>query len=159
MKIAPHRASAFTLIEVVIAAGIFAIFAGVALAGMTQVNRMAAIARMRTAALAAAQQRIDEVLTAPWQSATSRAAVLTAGTRTETNLPLNHDPISDLSGAQARGLRSDFTNFDFRVNATRETVIADLSSRQVRAVVTVTYDFLGRRYTQRMVTLRASSWN
>lgn len=146
----PRSGRGFTIVEVIIAAGMFAIFAAGSVAAMTQVNRQAAAARLRTLALGVAQQRIDEVLTTPW-SGSVRPAVLLAGARTDNNIPLNND----LTNAQA-GLSSAFTTLDTEVAATRVTEVTDVPPRKVRAVVTVTYQYRNRTYTIVLTTLRAA---
>ena len=118
---------------------------------MTQVNRWATGARLRTLALAVAQQRIDQVQTSPWQLSGSRPALLTPGTTTETNLPLNNDTFNS-----AAGLSSAFTNLDNEVSATRTTVVTDLTARTIRVTVTVNYTFRTRAAAISLTTLRTS---
>lgn len=140
----------FTLPEVVVAGTILAIFVAGAVATMVQVNRWATSARLRTLALALAQQKSDEVLTTSWQTRGTRPDVLTAGTKTEANLPLNNDNFNT-----ATGLSSTFTSLDAQVNATRTTQITELSDRLVRAVVTVSFTFRNRPNSIRLTTLRS----
>jgi len=139
----------FTLLELTIALGMFALFATGAVVSMTQVNRHASATRLRTLALGVAQQRIDEVLTIPWSSA-NRPAVLVAGSRTDNAIPLNNDAMNNQAG-----LSSAFTNLDTQVTATRVTEINDVLPRKVRAVVTVTYSYRNRPYRISLTTLRA----
>jgi len=147
-----RRSSAgFTLTEVVFAASMLAVLVSASLISMTQINRWAASARLRTLALAVAQQRIDQVQTAAWQLAGARPAVLTTGTATENSLPLNNDSLN-----AAAGLSSSFTNLDTPVNATRTTVITDITARTLRAVVTVTFTYRNRPCSVTLNTLRAS---
>ena len=141
---------AFTLPEVVIAGAILALFVVGSVATMAQINRWAAGARLRTLALALAQQKADEVLTTAWQTATGRPAVLTTGTNTETGLQLNNDGYN-----AGTGLSSAFTNLDTPVPATRTTTITDVSTRTVRAVVTVSFSYRNRPYNVSLTTLRA----
>ena len=145
-----RRRLAFTLPEVVIAGAILALFVVGSVATMAQINRWAAGARLRTLALALAQQKTDEVLTTAWQTATGRPAVLTAGTNTETGLQLNNDGYN-----AASGLSSAFTNLDTPVPATRITTITNVSTRTVRAVVTVSFTYRSRPYNVSLTTLRA----
>src|SRR4051794_24001670 len=140
----------FILTEHIIAAGMLVVFAMVALVALVQANRFASASRLQAIALAAAQQRIDEVLTAPWNAFT-RPTVLAPGSRTEANLPLNSDTLASASA----GTLSPFSTLDAQVDATRVTQITDLSSRQVRAAVTVTYTYRGRNYTVGLTTMRA----
>jgi hypothetical protein len=122
-----------------------------ALLAMTQMNRYAAAARLRTLALAVAQQRIDEVLTTPWQTTGARPAVLAVGTSTESNLSLD----SDAFNTQA-SLRSAFTSLGLPVSATRVTNISTVAVRRLRAVVTVSYIYRGRTYQIGLSTLRTT---
>jgi hypothetical protein len=140
----------FTLPEVVIAGTILAIFIAGSVATMAQINRWATAARLRTLALAIAQQKSDEILTTPWNIIGGRPTVLTSGTATETGLPLNNDDFN-----AATGLSSAFTSFDTPVAATRTTQITDVSSRLVRAVVTVTFTYRNRPQSMSLTTLRA----
>ncbi len=126
------------------------LFAIGAVVAMTQLNRFAAASRVRTLAIGAAQQRVDEVLTTPW-SLSSRPAVLASGTRTESNLPLNNDAFNSRPD-----LRSAFTDLDVQVNGTRITQITDLPPRRVRAVVTVSYIYRGRTYDVSLITIRST---
>src|SRR4051794_1377197 len=81
----------FLLVEHLVAAGILVVFALSALVAMVQANRFATASRLQAIALAMAQQRVDEVLTVPWNISSGRPAVLASGTRTEATLPLNND--------------------------------------------------------------------
>jgi len=141
----------FTLTEVVIAASILALFIVGSVSAMAQLNRWASSARLRTLALSLAQQKVDEVLTTPWSVLGTTPTALTAGTVTETKLPLNNDPFNS-----ATGLSSDFTSLDVQVIDTRTTTVTTISARVVRVVVTVTYTYRGRPYSVSMSTLRAS---
>jgi len=141
---------AFTLPEVVIAGAILALFIAGSVATMAQINRWAAGARLRTLALALAQQKADEVLTTSWQTAAARPAVLTAGTNTEAGLQLNNDNYN--SGT---GLSSAFTSLDTPVPATRTTTITNLTTRTVRAVISVSFSYRGRPFNVSLTTLRA----
>jgi type II secretory pathway pseudopilin PulG len=140
----------FTLVEVVIAGAMIAIFVIGAVVAMTQMNRFASASRLRTLALAAAQQRIDEVLTTAWQI-NARPPVLAAGSRTEIDLPLNNDAFNSQNG-----LSSAFTALDLQVSATRVTEVRDLLPRRVRAVVSVSYTYRGRPYSVSLTTIRAT---
>ena len=124
-------------------------------------NRFAFNARLRTLAMAVAQQKVDLIQTAPWSLAnpppavltTSSASprVLTAGTVTENNLPLDNDPFNNQAG-----LVTPYTNLDLQVTATRTTVLTYPTSRTVAAVVTVSYRYRGKDFTVYLSTLRAS---
>jgi hypothetical protein len=135
--------------EVITAAGILAVSISGSLIVYTQMNKLAAVARMRTMAMAMAQQRVDEILTVPWGLAGARPTVLVAGTTTQNDLPLDDDSFNMQSG-----LSSTFTNLDVRVLATRTTQTTAVTTRQLRAVVTVTYVLLSKTYSVSLTTLR-----
>lgn len=141
----------FTLVEVLVAAGVLFIFSATALAALTQFNRYAQASRLRAHALALAQQRIDEVLTVQWRVNAARPAVLVAGTQVENNLALNAD-----ANNQQTALRSEFTNIVTTVRGNRATQITNLTPRTLRAVVTVTFSYLGRSYSISLTTIRAT---
>ena len=144
-------AQAFTLVEVVFAGCLLALLVSSSVVAMTQVNRWATGARLRTLALAVAQQRIDLAQTAPWQLAGTRPAILVAATTIENNLPLNNDAFNS-----ATGLSSAFTALDTQVSAQRTTVATDITTRLVRLSVTVTYTYRNRPVSVSLSTLRCS---
>jgi len=141
----------FTLVETMFAAGILAVFACSSLLSLTQLNRYAAIARYRTLALAVAQQKIDSIMTTPWNVATTAPAILSPGTTIENNLPIDNDNFNNETG-----LSSPFTSLDLQVNATRTTTIATVSTRVISAAVTVSYTYRGQVYTVSLNTLRTT---
>ena len=146
-----RNVAGITLPEVIIAAAVLALFIVGSVSAMAQINRWASVARMRTMALAAAQQKIDQILTTSWSVLNTTPAILTAGTTTETNLPLNYDTFNSESN-----LVSSWTTFDTPINLNRTTQITSISTHQVRAVVTVSYTYRGKSYTVSMTTLRTS---
>ena len=141
----------FTLVEVLIAGALLAMLISGAVTALTQLNRSATAARLRTIALAVAQQRVDQIETTPWQVGGTRPALLTAGTTTENNVPLNNDNYN-----AATSLISPYTNLDSQVLSTRTTVITNLPPRSLRAVVTVTFTYRNRPYTITLSTLRTT---
>lgn len=141
----------FTIPEVTVAGCILALFIATSVAAMTQINRWATSARLRTLALAMAQQKVDQILTTQWQTLGTVPAILTAGTTTENNLPLNNDTFNNQST-----LVSAFTGLDTQVTATRQTVVASVTTRQINATVTVTYTYRKRQGTIVMTTLRTT---
>ena len=143
--------AAFTLVEVVFAGCMLAVFVASAVVAMTQVNRWATGARLRTLGLAVAQQRIDQAQTVPWQLSGTRPVVLTAGTTTDNNLPLNNDDLNS-----ANGLSSAVSGLDTQTNATRTTVVTDITARTVRITVTVNFTYRGRATCVSLNTLRTS---
>ena len=146
-----RRKRGFSLMEVMVAAGILAVFVCTSLIAMTQLNRYAAVARLRTLALGFAQQKVDFLMTTPWSVSSTRPASLAVGTTTENNLPLDNDTFNTQAG-----LSSSFTNLDLQVTATRTTQITDVSTRIFRAAVTVTYVYRGRTYSVSLTSLRAT---
>ena len=146
-----RRSSGFTLAEVIFAGCILAVFICGSVSALAQINRWATRARLQTLALAVAQQKIDLLQTTGWQITGAPPAVLTAGTSTETNLPLNNDAFNSETG-----LSSAFTSLDYQVNATRTTQITSLSASTLRAVVTVTFTYRNRTSSVSLTTLRAT---
>lgn len=128
--------SAFTVVEAAVAAAMLTGLIAALTFSLTRINHWASSARLHTLALALAQQRVDDVLTARWQVGGARPAVLAVGSVTESNLRLNDDPLNNQTG-----LSSDFTALDTPVVASRVTTVVDVPPRSVRAtvVVTVTY--------------------
>lgn len=145
------RRRGFTFVEVLVAAGVLIIFSATALAALTQFNRYASASRLRAHALALAQQRIDEVLTVAWRADATRPAALAPGTRTENNVVMNAD-----SKNLQTALKSEFTSLATPVNCTRTTVITNISTRTVRADVTVRFSYAGRTYSVVLTTMRAT---
>ena len=119
--------------------------------GMAQLNRWASSARLRSIALAVAQQRADQIVATPWQVTGTTPTILTAGTTTENNVPLNNDSYN-----AATSLISPYTNLDSQILSTRTTVITSLSTSTLRADVTVSYTYRNRPYTVKLSTLRAT---
>ena len=141
----------FTLVEVLIAGTLLAVLISGSVTALTQLNRWATAARLRTIAMAVAQQRIDLIETTPWQLVGTRPALLTAGSVTENNVPLNNDDYN-----AATSLVSPYTTLDSQVMSTRTTVISDLTARTLRATVTVTFTYRNRPFTITLNTLRAT---
>lgn len=143
----------FTVLEVCFAGAIFAAFAVLSMLSFDQLNRFASTARYQTLALAAAQQKMDQIMTTYWSITGSPPAVLTTGTTTETNLPLNNDPFNT-----ERGLSSAFTNYDTQVLDSRSTAISAVSgnTRLLSVAVTVSYTYRGRSYSITQYGLRAT---
>lgn len=147
-----HRDNqAFTILEAAVASAMLAGLVAALAIALTQINRWATAARLKTLALAVAQQKVDEVLTTKWLVRGTRPAVLAAGAVTENTLQLNNDALNSQTG-----LSSAFTALDTPVPATRVTQITDLPPRSVRAAVTVTFTYRGRTYTTGLTTLRVT---
>ena len=144
-----RRLSGFTLFETLLAASILALFVCGSLAAFAQANRFAAAVRFRTLALAVAQQKVDAILTTPWDALSTIPSLLAVGTQTET-IPLDNDTFNN-----STGLSSAFTTLDLQVNATRTTLITSTSARMRKAVVNVAYTYRGTSYNVSLTTLRA----
>lgn len=143
----------FTVLEIAFAVAIFAAFAVLSVISFSQLNWFASSARYETLALAAAQQKMDQIMTTPWSVSGATPAVLTAGTTTETNLPLNNDSFNTETG-----LSSAFTNYDTQVLDSRKTVITAVggNTRLLSVAVTVSYTYRGRSYSITQYGLRAT---
>lgn len=143
----------FTVLELSFAVAIFAFFAIGSIQALLQFNRFASNARYQTLATAAAQQKIDQVLTTAWSVSGTRPTVLTTGTTTESNLPLNNDTFNSASG-----LSSAFTSLDTQVLDPRTTVISAVSgnTRLLSVAVTVSYTYRGRAYSITLNSMRAT---
>ena len=144
---------AFTLLEVSFAIAVFSLFAVGSIYAFTQANRFASNSRYRTLALAAAQQKIDQIMATSWSmqvpqntlaiilrtdgnvatdlanDTTKHNMKVTANTTDtmttieETNLPLNNDSFNSTTA----GLSSAFTNNDVQVFDKRTTTITKLT--------------------------------
>ena len=88
----------FTVAEVTVAGAILALFVSTSVAAMTQINRWAASARLRTLALALAQQKVDQILSTPWSVLDTTPTLFAVGTTNESNLPLNNDAFNSETG-------------------------------------------------------------
>lgn len=155
---------AFTVIEVCFAVAVFGLFAVSSIYALSQANRFASNSRYRTLALAAAQQKIDQIMTTPWSVVGTVPPVLASGTTTEAapniSLPLNGDPFNSESG-----LSSAFSNSDTQVLDSRTTQITKLTdasgnkgdaSRLLYATVTVTYTYRGKQTKLSLSTVRST---
>ncbi len=146
-----RRRGGFTFVEILVAASILVLFAGSALAALTQFNRFANASRLKSHALSLAQQRLDEILTVQWRVAATRPTVLNAGTRTENDLVMNADAKN-----KATAYKSEFTSLAAPQTCTRTTVITNLTARMVRANVTVSFVYAGRSYSVNLTTIRST---
>jgi type II secretory pathway pseudopilin PulG len=154
----------FTLIEGVVAFSVLVVAVAVCVASLVRMNRVAVEARLRTAAVALAEQKIDEVLGTPWTN--DRPAVLTptetpsrgrsGKSKKETKIPMNQGTLN------APGLRSYWSNLNLNVEANRETIVeevpppANRSVRQIRVSVIVDYTYRGKQNSVELRTLRSS---
>ena len=148
------RASAFTLIEVVLGAGMIAVAASATLWALVMMNNEAAIARNLTGAQTVAQNQIDLVLSdGPFNpqktnvnGSTQIPPELQLGTQTQNNVAVYQDPKSGVV-----------------VPGTMTTTVSDVSyiygTFQIwtyRITVTVNYTYRGRAYSYSASTIRTS---
>jgi type II secretory pathway pseudopilin PulG len=145
--------AAFTVLELCFAIAIFSFFAVGSVLALVQFNRFANNSRYQTLALTAAEQRMDQIMTVPWSVLGTRPAILTTGTTTESNLPLNNDSFNSTSG-----LSSAFTTLDTQVLDPRTTVISAVTgnTRLLSVTVTVNYTYRGRAYSIAINSMRAT---
>lgn len=139
--------------EVCLAALLFGLYATATVYAMIHFNKVASVARFRTIALVAAQQKMDEIMTTSWTTTGTKPAVLTTGTTDETAIPLNNDALNSASG-----LSSIYTNNDVQVTAKRRTVIGTVTgnTRLLTAAVTVSYTYCSKDYAVTLQGLRAT---
>jgi prepilin-type N-terminal cleavage/methylation domain-containing protein len=159
-----HRnETGLTLVEVVIAIAILALFATVAFGAFSQMNRLASEARLRTLATAMAQHKIEEVVNVPWPSDEPDPAVLAVGVNTEANLPLNDNALVVFNENDDPPRTSKVANLDGGALATRTTTITlEPGSVEIipgvtkmrRIRVQVAYTFRGRPQLVELSTLR-----
>lgn len=147
------RRGGFTFTEVLVAMGILIIFSGTALTALIEYNRYAYVSRLRLHAQALAQQRIDEVLSSNWNIGVTadRHTNISAGTKPPETLVMNADAFNSQAA-----LKSNFTSLAAPVSCTRVTQITDLSTRLMRATVTVTFTYAKKTYTVSLSTIRSS---
>jgi type II secretory pathway pseudopilin PulG len=151
--------AAFTLIEAMIAIGMFGIYAGVAMTALLRMNTNAALSRLQTGASTLAQNQIDLVLSdSPFNPKYGQippeltVGTTNTGTAAAPTLAVYTDPIS---GNKVLGWMT--------------TVVADTGSTLsagsnasgaalyiYRVTVTVSYNYRGKTRSVTMSTMRAS---
>lgn len=146
-------AAAFTLIEAMIALGIFGITAAAAIAGMVRMNTNAALCRLQTGASTLAQNQIDLILSdSPFNPQYSETppeltiGTTNTGTSSNPTLAVYTDPTTSLT-----------------VPGWMTTVVANTNSTEngttlyvYQVTVTVYYVYKGRQYNVSMCTTRCS---
>lgn len=152
--------SAFTLVEAMVAIGMFGIYAAVSVTALLRMNNNAALSRLRTGASTIAQGQIDAILSySPFNPQYNE-------------IPTNSDGSTLLAvGTTSVGSAASPTKVVYQdpvsgntVYGWMTTVITDTASISTvgtkmyiySAVVTVYYNFRGRTYSVSMNTLRAS---
>jgi len=160
-----------TLMEIMFAVSMFSMFGVATVLAITNFNRLASLNRYHTLALAAAQQKIDQAMAAPWSVTGTRPAILTLSPNVppqvgdpnyETGLPLNND----VYNSSRTGCKSPYSGLDTQVLDSRITTVTALTdasgktgaaSRLVQISVTVNYTYCQRFTTSvTLTTLRTT---
>lgn len=144
----------FTLVEVLIGAGMLVIMTSATMMALMKMNEMAAVARNMTGASTAVQNQIDLILSdGPFNPQKTNPdgsqqvpPELQLGTQTQTNVPVYQDPKSGIV-----------------VPGTMTTTVTDVSfifgTFQIwtyRATVTCTWTYRNKNYSYAMSTMRTS---
>lgn len=144
------RTAAFTLTEILVALAMIGLMASSALWALVLINSNAAVERLYTGAMTAAQSQIDLILSDtpfdPQLNQFPALGELNPGTQTQT-VPIYTDPVSGnvvVSGT----MTTTITDPGLQINGN--------SLNTYQATVTVTYSYRNRNYTVTMCTLRAS---
>jgi type II secretory pathway pseudopilin PulG len=145
---------AFTLTEAVVALAIISIGIGSMITSMVQLNEQASISRNATGADAALQNQIDLILSdGPFNPQKTGPdgqpqipPELVVGTHVTNNVPIYREP-----------------NTGVIVSGTMTTTVTDVSQTYLglpvylyRAVITLSYSYRGRTYTDSRTTIRSS---
>ena len=147
------RQTAFTLVEVMVALGLFGITAAAAMSAMLRMNNNAALARLQTGASTVAQNQIDLVLSdSPFNPQKSQVppeltlGTTNTGTSTTPTIPVYTDP---KTGLQVTGwMTTDVVD--------TSAALSGVSLNVYQISVSVFYKFKGRTYSVKMGTLRTS---
>lgn len=153
-----HKATAFSLVEVVVAVSVVSIAAACAVGALTRFNALASTARNATGAYTAVMNQIDLTQSdSPFNPQKTNPdgtaqipPELQIGTRTQNNIPVYQDPKTGVI-----------------VTGTMTTTVTDVSSTysngsvtfpltMYKAVVTINYTYLNRNYSFSMSTTRTS---
>lgn len=147
------RAAAFTLIEVMVAIGMFGIAASASIEAMIRMNLRAALCRLQTGASTVAQNQIDLILSdSPFNPQNSQIppeltiGTTNTGTSTNPTVAVYTDPVS---GMQVLGwMTTTVANTNATENGSTLYVY--------QATVTVSYYYKGKLYSISMSTMRSS---
>jgi prepilin-type N-terminal cleavage/methylation domain-containing protein len=149
---------AFTLVELLVAMSIIGLVAGSSVWAMLDSNRFASIDRIRTAAKAACQEKIDQALTTPYSS-DALPPLFTTGSPASIPAPSgNPDRGTQTIPAETISLYVDQDNTNPQaVQGTRTTRVSlsDATLGLVRVWVRVDYTFRGKAYSYEMYVVRA----
>lgn len=147
------RAAAFTLIEAMVALGIFGITAAAAIAGMVRMNTNAALCRLQTGASTIAQNQIDLVLSdSPFNPQYTQTppeltiGTTNTGTSTAPTVAVYTDPSTSIT----------VPGWMTTVVANTNTTLNGSTLYIYQVTVTVFYKYKGRQYSVSMSTMRCS---
>jgi type II secretory pathway pseudopilin PulG len=143
----------FTLIEVLIAFGIFTIVISGLIFGYVQANRMAEWASLSLAAQSYASQGMEQARSAQWNSQQSPYAS-GLGTGDELPAPTNYSR-QDVMDVPTTGAPVNVTNFITITTVTNATIPASVKLRQIQSDVYWTFPLDGKLCTNTAITLRA----
>jgi len=144
---------AFTLIEVMIAVGMFGVAAAASVSAMVRMNLRAALCRLQTGASTVCQNQIDLILSdSPFNPQSGQVppeltiGTTSTGSSTNPTVAVYTDPVS---GAQVLGWMTTVVS---NVNATENSNALYI----YQATVTVSYNYKGKLYSVAMSTMRCS---
>lgn len=153
-----HSNGAFTLVELLVAMSIIGLVAGSSVWAMLDSNRFASIDRVRTAAKAACQEKIDQALTIPY-TPDALPPLFTTGSPVTIPPPNgNPDRGTQTIPSETISLYVDQDNANPPVvQGTRQTRVSlsDATLGLVRVWVRVDYSFRGKAYSYEMYVVRA----
>ena len=144
----------FSLAEVMVAVGIFGIFAAISIVAMNRMNYRAALSRCQTGASTVAQNQIDLMLSEmpfnPQKSQVPPSLTLgttNVGSSTNPTVAIYTDPKSNIVVVKG-WMSTTVVNTNTTMNGNNLNIY--------RATVTVSYVFKGKTYTVKMSTMRSS---
>jgi prepilin-type N-terminal cleavage/methylation domain-containing protein len=153
-----HSDAAFTLVELLVSMSIIGLVAGSSVWAMLDSNRFAAIDRIRTAAKAACQEKIDQALTVPYSSE-ALPALFTTGSPASIPPP-NGNPDRGTQTIPSETVSLYVDQDDLKPPApqgtrTTRVSLSDATLGLVRVWVRVDYNFRGKAYSYEMYAVRA----
>jgi prepilin-type N-terminal cleavage/methylation domain-containing protein len=146
----PSSAGGFTLLELLVASGVFLIVATTTITALCSANNFAVKSRIQASAQALVQSQIDQIFTrgpyVPTNTPPDIPPELTLGTTSQSNIAVFTDPATGM--VPVRGTRTiTIRDAGFAINGT------NLHVRQ--ASVVLSYSFRSKTYIVAADTLRA----
>jgi prepilin-type N-terminal cleavage/methylation domain-containing protein len=148
---------AFTLVELIVATTVIGLVAGSSIYALLDANRFAATQRIKTAAKAACQERIDQALTTAYSLPDALPALFTTGG----SIPApNGSPDRGTQTIPTESLtlyvdQNDATENVVQATRTTRVSLSDATLGLVRVWVRVDYNFRGKTYAYEMYVVRA----